>query len=54
MSGSKRLNAHVISNNKLQLKFETKQFVGEFFHYTSDLFLIYRSGQLARLTCSRG
>jgi hypothetical protein len=38
--------------HKIQLKFATKEFVGEYFHYTGDLFLIYRSGQLARLSCS--
>jgi len=41
-----------ISDNKIQLKFATKEFVGEYFHYTGELFLIYPSGQLARLTCS--
>ncbi len=50
--GVRKLNAHVTSDNKLQLKFRTKQYVGEFFHYTRDLFLIYKSGQLARLSCS--
>jgi len=45
-------NARVLSNNRIQLKFRTKDFVGEFFHYTGDLFLIYNSGHLARLTCS--
>jgi hypothetical protein len=43
----------MISDNKIQLKFSTKDFVGEYFHYTGDLFLIYHSGELARLTCSR-
>ena len=37
----KPLTANVTSNNKLQLKFKTSQFVGEYFHYTGDLFLIY-------------
>jgi hypothetical protein len=45
--------AQETSNNKLQLKFRTKEFVGEFFHYTGDLFLIYKSGHLARLTCTK-
>ena len=49
----KSLAANVTSNNKLQLKFKTGQFVGEYFHYSGDLFLIYNSGQLARLTCVR-
>ena len=43
----------ITSNNKIQLKFKTKEFVGEYFHYTGDLFLIYPSGRLARLSCSR-
>jgi hypothetical protein len=41
------------NNNSIQLKFATKKFVGEYFHYTGDLFLIYPSGELARLSCSR-
>jgi hypothetical protein len=45
-------NVRVLSNNKIQLKFEAKDFTGEFFHYTGDLFLIYTSGHLARLTCT--
>jgi hypothetical protein len=49
----KPLVVNVTSNNKLQLKFKTSQFVGEYFHYSGDLFLIYNSGQLARLTCVR-
>jgi hypothetical protein len=49
----KPLAANVTSNNKLQLKFRTRQFVGEYFHYTGDLFLIYNAGPLARLTCVR-
>jgi hypothetical protein len=40
-----------VSNNKIQLKFTTKDFTGEFFHFTGDLFLIYKSGHLARLMC---
>lgn len=46
------LAPRTISDNKIQLKFETTEFVGEYFHYTGDLFLIYPSGQLARLNCS--
>ena len=49
----KQLSPRVTSNNKIQLKFATKEFVGEYFHYTGDLFLIYPSGPLARLNCSR-
>jgi hypothetical protein len=42
----------VLSNNALQLRFRTKDFTGEYFHYSGDMFLIYRSGHLARLTCT--
>ena len=49
----KILAPRITSNNRVQLKFATKEFVGEYFHYTGDLFLIYPSWQLARLTCSR-
>ena len=51
-SDNKVLAPRITSNNKIQLKFATKEFVGEYFHYTGDLFLIYKSGQLARLNCS--
>jgi hypothetical protein len=48
----KMLTPRITSNNKIQLKFVTKEFVGEYFHYMGDLFLIYNSGPLARLNCS--
>lgn len=51
-SDGKTLAPRVTSNNKIQLKFVTKEFVGEYFHYTGDLFLIYNAGPLARLNCS--
>jgi hypothetical protein len=49
----KMLAPRITTNNKIQLKFATKEFVGEYFHYTGDLFLIYTSRKLARLNCSR-
>lgn len=49
--GEGTTNARVVSDNKIQLKFRTKDFVGEYFHYTGDLFFIYQSGHLMRLTC---
>jgi hypothetical protein len=52
MDGSKKLKVRVISDNKFQLKFQMKQDVLEFFPYSSELFIIYKSGHLARLTCS--
>jgi hypothetical protein len=51
--GSGNVPAEVESNNKIQLKFKTDEFVGEYFHYTGDLFLIYKSGHLARMTCKQ-
>ena len=51
--GSGSVAAEVESNNKIQLKFKTDEFVGEYFHYTGDLFLIYKSGHLARMTCKQ-
>ena len=53
LGDGKVLAPRITSNNKIQLKFATKEFVGEYFHYTGDLFLIYKSGPLARLICSR-
>jgi hypothetical protein len=50
--GQGDLKGRVTSDNKIQLKFSAKEFVGELFHYTGDLFLIYKSGHLARLTCT--
>ena len=50
--GNAALRTSPISNNKIQLKFGTKDFTGEYFHYTHELFLIYKTGHLARLTCS--
>src|ERR1700754_2394846 len=42
--GKGSISAQVLSNNSLQLRFRTKEFTGEYFHYTRDLFLIYKSG----------
>ena len=49
--GQGSLNAPILSNNAIQLKFRTKDFTGEYFHYAGDMFLIYKSGHLARLSC---
>ena len=48
-----KISPRVTSNNKIQLKFATKDYTGEYFYYTGDLFLIYNTGPLARLSCSR-
>lgn len=48
------VNAPVLANNAIQLKFQTKDFTGEYFYYTRDMFLVHKSGHLARLTCTPG
>jgi hypothetical protein len=45
------MNARRLSDNKIQLKFRTKEFEGEYFHYTGDLFFIYKTGHLMKLMC---
>jgi hypothetical protein len=47
------VNARTLSDNKIQLKFRTKEFEGEYFHYTGDLFFIYKTGHLMKLTCQK-
>src|SRR5438132_2598009 len=47
------VDARRVSDNKVQLKFRTKDFQGEYFHYTGDLFFIYKSGHLMKLTCQK-
>ena len=51
--GQGSTNAEVVSDNKIQLKFKTKEFEGEFFPYTGDLFLIHKSGHLTRMRCQK-
>jgi hypothetical protein len=50
--GQRTVNAPVMSNNIIQLKFRTRDFIGEYFYYDRDMFLIYKSGHLARLACT--
>ncbi|WP_146618922.1 hypothetical protein [Rhodoplanes elegans] len=52
-AGGKTTDARVVSNNTIQLKFEAGDLVGEYFHYTGQLFIIYPSGHLAQMTCSK-
>jgi hypothetical protein len=47
------VDARKVSDNKIQLKFRTKDFEGEYFHYTGDLFFIYKSGHLMKLACQK-
>ena len=47
------VNARWLSDNKIQLKFRTKEFEGEYFHYTGDLFFIYKTGHLMKLMCEK-
>ena len=42
----------VTSDDQITLHFRTRDFTGEFFHYTNDLFLIYHFGHLAKLSCT--
>ena len=51
--GEGSIKARTASDNDIQLKFKAKNFVGEYFHYTGDLFLIYKSGKLMRMTCQK-
>jgi hypothetical protein len=51
--GEGAVNPRIVSDNKIQLKFKMKDFVGEYFHYTGDLFFIYKSGHLMRMTCKQ-
>ena len=51
--GQGSTNAEVVSDNKIQLKFKTKEFEGEFFPYTGDLYLIHKSGHLTRMRCQK-
>ena len=47
------VSARRVSDNKVQLKFRTKDFEGEYFYYTGDLFFIYKSGHLMKLMCQK-
>ena len=47
------MNARRVSDNKIRLKFRTKDFEGEYFYYTGDLFFIYKSGHLMKLMCQK-
>jgi hypothetical protein len=47
------VNGRRVSDNKIQLKFKTQNFGGEYFHYTGDLFFIYKTGHLMKLTCQK-
>jgi hypothetical protein len=51
--GNGVVNARRVSDNKVQLRFRTKDFEGEYFHYTGDLFFISKSGHLMKLMCQK-
>jgi hypothetical protein len=51
--GEGSIKARTTSDNDIQLKFITKDLIGEYFHYTGDLFLIYKSGKLMHVTCQK-
>jgi hypothetical protein len=46
--GKANVKAGITRNDKITLRFHNKDFDGEFFKYTNDLFLIYHSGHLAK------
>jgi hypothetical protein len=48
------VNARKVSDNKIQLKFRTKDFDGEYFHYTGDLFFLDRYGRRLRVQARFG
>jgi len=50
--GDSDIRNTVTGDNQITLNFRTRDFTGEFFHYTNDLFLIYHSGHLAKLSCT--
>jgi hypothetical protein len=52
IDGDEKLDAQITSSNPDQVKFQTDQFVSEFYPYTNNLFIIYKSGKLARLVCT--
>jgi hypothetical protein len=49
--GQGAVNARKVSDTRSKLKFRTRDFEGEYFRYTGDLFLIYKSGHLMKLMC---
>ena len=51
--GSGNIANQTVSNNNIKLQFNATEFTGEYFHLTGDLFLVYKSGQLARLRCKK-
>ena len=51
--GSGNITNQTVSNNNIKLQFNAAEFTGEYFHLTGDLFLVYKSGQLARLRCKK-
>jgi hypothetical protein len=52
IDGDQKQDAQITSSNPYQVKFQTDQFVSEFYPYTNNLFVIYKSGKLARLVCT--
>ena len=50
--GDRTITAPITSNNEIVLKFANDQAVASFFHYTDDLFVEYKTGHLAKLSCT--
>ena len=50
--GKESAKTTITGDNKITLTFHTADFDGEYFKYTRDLFLVYHSGHLAKLSCT--
>ncbi len=47
----KPINAAIIANNPIQLKFSAAGLTGEYFNFSGDLFLIHKDGRFTKLAC---
>jgi hypothetical protein len=50
--GKETAKTTITGDNKITMTFHTPDFDGEYFKYTRDLFLVYHSGHLAKLSCT--
>jgi len=51
LGSEKPVKARTLANNAIQVKFATREFTGEYFNFTGDLFLIHKDGRLTKLLC---
>ncbi|ARN81492.1 hypothetical protein [Methylocystis bryophila] len=47
----KQTNTRTISSNPIQLKFTVDSWIGEYFNFTGDLFLIHKDGRFKKFAC---